>query len=293
MKHLLVTYDNSYRTVSSSGQKNDQLHRFQHINDILGVDYVILGEKERWRGFSSKINSYNQFLNGGTGNGSLSNDTYLFIVDSRDVIFNQPWNISMEKLTRQYLLSGKRIMVGTEPCCCKKMMNHGMYQEPGMTPDKCPRGCGHLFKEKMHNISLIAAREGNYSPTPFQYINSGTIFGQVWNMKDLFRDMAFSLESVYYDDQARLTQLFYRQSDRFWLDYRQDFFSNSDRLNSVYWVPTNPIGCFFAWNPASGSFMNTVTRSNPVLIHTSGKHWECYNLIYDKLYANISVPLPS
>ena len=293
---IAVTYDNA-----GNGNRSDQGHIIPHSNNHVlkfeaiarkfQIPHVILGQQDtKWKGWGHRMRTYfDYFHNNTNGNGTyLTNDTFVVMFDGRDCIFQKPWNVVVETLIRAYHQVNQRIIVGTEIWCCTSKMNNHLYRLPGMAEGV---GCGGYYVQFMRNQSRIAFEQriqgkvGNFSESPFKYLNAGMIFGRVGELRELLEDVKPFLGGPFWDDQAKLTQLFYKNASRFYLDYDQQYFSNSDGTNVMWWMPGH--GCFYHYNETLKSFVNNLTNSNPVLIHTSGRHWPCYNKIFNEFNKTI------
>ena len=285
---IALTYDNA-----GDGNRTDRMHILTNSNNHvpkwetmarkLQIPHVILGQADKgWKGWGHRTRNYFNYLYNTT---YLTNDTFIMMFDGRDCIFQKPWNVVVETLIRGYSQVNPRIIVGPEIWCCTSKMNHHLYKLPGMRDDI---GCGGYFVEHMRNQSRIAFQQriqgkvGNFSESPFKYLNAGMIFGKVGQLLELLEDAKPYLGGKIWDDQAKLTQLFYMNASRFHLDYEQQFFSNSDQANVLWWNPGR--GCYYHYNEKLESFVNDLTHTNPLVIHTSGTHWTCYNKIFNELF---------
>ena len=297
-KAYAVTFENADRSTLTLNTTPVHVTMLETMRKVHKMDLVVLGEKVRWRGFATRVDEYRRWMN--EGGNLTTNDTFVLLFDSRDVIFQMDWKTTVSALTKAYHAHGDRIVLSTESWCCVRWLNNHRYIEPGMDRSV---GCMKQYREFMTNQSKLAASAEGWPASPFSFINAGLMWGKVKNFKELFAEMEpiyfGSMEHAPFDDQAKMAQVFFRKPSMFWLDYYHHYFSNSDRSNSIWWVPGN--GCFFTWNETTRSFHNGVFTYNqttrafngttsvepsklgPLVIHTSGKHWSCFNQIYNKL----------
>jgi hypothetical protein len=284
---VAITYDNAGdgdRTNAIHIQRwsNNHVRKSAEVARRYEIPYVVLGQQDKkWIGWAHRMSTIFDYLHNATRAGTfLTNDSFVLLFDGRDCIFQQPWSVVVDTLTHAYYTTlQQRVLVGTEIWCCSKWLNHHLYRLPGMSEN---HGCGSYYIDFMRNQSRLAFARRNATELPFKHLNAGMVFGKVWQLLEVVGDMRPFLGGWVWDDQAKLTQLFYMNASRFHLDYEQKYFSNSDSSNTQWWLAGN--GCFFRYNATSRTYYNNVTGTNPLLIHTSGRHWPCYNTIWNGLF---------
>ena len=163
---LVLTYDN---------KPNDYTHNFLYTLKKHKWDYILIGEGEVWKGFTSKMEGYKRTLE------TLPSKKVVILSDARDVFcLRTPTNFMYyKKIIKQHIIVSMEIFGG-----------------------------GRVFPpDDLYNEQCVVLKKFfeayNVNPKPFlrKFVNSGLICG---NAQSLLEFLNFALENKYTDDQLAL-----------------------------------------------------------------------------------------
>ena len=243
-------------------------------------EYKIINDT-KWSGFGRKIIKINEFLH------TLPQDKIVVISDARDVFVSK----SSKRLTRMYnTLAKNKILISTELGCCEQAKS---FYEPNQlrfingtsksiisdnSMRKLKKIRSHATRESTKDTWLKSFKEminddsnGWYKP------NAGLYMGRV---KDIVK--MYSLMNIRdnEDDQTILSEIILQNKDMFVLDYYSNIFSNS-----FAWDKNSKEihgGCYYK-KTNKGSVVNLMFKTEPFFLHFPGKHFWCYDRIYNTL----------
>lgn len=246
--------DNNFIAITYENNEDTQTINLIKLFEKNGYNYRILGLGENWNGWYGRCKIYESYIKN-----NLDDDTYVLICDGRDVLINENFNEFFSKAKKIYEIHNK-IIFGAETCCCNGIQ-HFNKDNNQQTNDELKEKLLSYFKKRAYDILP------NYKHN-FFYLNFGLSFGKAKDYKKLFQDMNIKLND---DDQGLVASLLYNDTNKFYLDYNQEIFSNS-------------IGeCPFEYNEKLKKFKNTRIDSYSSILHFPGKNFDCYNKIKDKL----------
>lgn len=162
---LVVTYDNA---------PTENTKYFLQTLEKNKWKYKLIGEGEKWEGFTSKLKGYANYIK------TLDPNQLIIVSDARDVVCLR----GPKAFTKGYQSFNKDIVVSMELLCC------GNFNPP---PDsKCVQ-CVHLTEYwKHYNITDLPDRK---------FVNSGLVAGKATSVLDW---LEWSLTNKFTDDQLAL-----------------------------------------------------------------------------------------
>ncbi len=245
--------NNNFIAITYENTNDENTKKLIQLYNNFKYNYKVLGIGLNWDGWYGRAKIYEEYLN------TLDDDKYVLINDGRDVLINQDFNIFFDKAKKIYERENK-LVIGTELNCCAGL---DTLNQDDITDKSKP--IIEIFKEFMEKecYKKIPDYKHNYF-----YINFGLLFGKAKDFKQLFIDLNIKPGL---DDQALTQQLFYKNPNKFYLDYNQELFSNM-----VYF-------CDYEWDIKNKMILHTKTNTHPSLLHFPGKNISCYNKTYDKI----------
>lgn len=162
---LLISYDNA---------PTDTTNLFRKTLDSNKWDYKILGEGEKWEGFMTKINAYNNFLK------TIDDNRIVIISDARDVVCLR----GPKAFTKGFESFNRDMVVSMEIFC------GGYYDVPA--DFRCVQ-CKPLTEYwKYYSITSLPIRK---------YVNSGLMAGKASALKHC---LSWIIDNKFTDDQLGL-----------------------------------------------------------------------------------------
>lgn len=119
---------------------------------------------------------------------------------------------------------------------------------------------------------LLRDEEFPPSPTPFRFINTGSIMGYVRDLKQILRDMKPLIPNI--DDQGQVAEFFLKNKHRFFLDYHADLFLTLHNVSKDS----------LKVNKKARKVKCLLTGSTPLLVHGNGNGKDLYNELYQVLF---------
>jgi hypothetical protein len=116
--------------------------------------------------------------------------------------------------------------------------------------------------------------------------NAGLYMGKVKDLQKMYYLMNIQVSE---DDQTILSEIILQNKGMFVLDYNAEIFSNS-----FAWDPKSEEicgGCYYKKNKRN-EITNQMFRTTPYFLHFPGKHFKCYDTVYDLLPGIMPVRIP-
>lgn len=239
--------------------------------------YKVINEK-KWKGFGGKIKKLKSYLR------NLHPEQIVIITDARDVLSVNFKSEQLYSLVTKKDINNK-VIVSTEIGCCVPAKF-----KPGQLRTKDGKVLNRTFdkKESKDNFDndwknmfkKRADKAGIKHPVAHKqsiYLNAGVYCGKVKNILKVYNLMNIDDKE---DDQLIMSEIFYHYPDKFLFDYNREIFSNShvwDSFNNKKF--NDDTGCYYK---KDGKIIkDTYLNSKPFFIHTPGKHFKCYDYIYE------------
>lgn len=199
---LLISYENNL-----SENLNSQI--FKKTLEKNNWKFKFIGDKEKWKGFKSKINGYYNFLK------TLPNDKIVVLSDARDVFCLREPSLFIKKIQSKI---DKKIIISAE-CFLRGHMDWNEKQiETALSKDSeffwqgVPLDEYWDFYDKTNDL-------------PFRkYVNSGLIIGKVINLVKAFK---WIIDNNYNDDQLGFSEYTNKYPDLVYLDHDVKFLHTS------------------------------------------------------------------
>lgn len=246
------------------------------------VQPEILGQGTSFQGFSTKHHLAATKLR------SIHPDELVVLSDYADVVLNlglrgndtmEEFRLGFERLTKD--MDPNAVVISAEAQCCVGALS---YVKPGelfgpsgnRTGRACNSGaanCKGMRKGTLqwtHFQNALAVKRG--ATTDYTFLNAGLIAGRAGSLIKILD--ALQLESDE-DDQAVMTDFYYRHPDMFVLDYNQTLFGNAR------WPLKD--GCVFDFDEGRRQFVQRDTGTRPLFLHTSGKYYSCLRSMAQQL----------
>ncbi len=253
-----TTFDekNNFIAITYENTNDDNTKKLIELYNKFKYNYKVLGIGLKWEGWYGRAKTYQEYIN------TLNDDKYVLINDGRDVLVNEEFNSFFDKAKKMYERENK-LVIGTEFNCCAGIdtIDKDNFEDKS-------KPVIEIIKEFMKNECYKKIPDYKYD---YFYINFGLLFGKAKDFKQLFVDLNIRPGI---DDQASTQYLFYKNPERFYLDYNQELFSNM-----VYF-------CDYEWDNKMNMITHTKTKTYPSLLHFPGKNTSCYNKIYEKIINN-------
>ncbi|MBP6104395.1 MAG: hypothetical protein KBD23_03900 [Gammaproteobacteria bacterium] len=183
----------------------------------------ILGKNKKWRSHRDKLEAVKRYL---SKKNLRNSDKIIMFVDGYDTFF-APGN---QDIIKKFHSFHKPIVISAEIGCWP-----------------------------FHTPACIDKKLYPKSPTPFQYVNSGTYIGYASAIYKMLKEVLHD-HPQQRDDQYMLHDYFINHPDRVALDYHQEIFSllYETNLNNYH------------YDNQTGFISNLITHSTPVVFHGNG-----------------------
>jgi hypothetical protein len=246
-----VVYDNNI--------KNKHVQNLIHQAKLLNFGITVVGQGDKWTGWYGRTMKYKEYIN------TLDPETFVLLTDARDVVLNNDYNSFIIKAKEYYYYNSERIIFNVDSDCNINKKTPNAKSNKAKTSNYI-QGEYKPFMEKRARELGINHR--------YVYLNFGMQFGKAKDFLKLFELMNIQPGD---DDQVLALKLFFENPDLFFLDYNQELLGTA----LPAFIRSN---CVFKY---SGKFFtNTVTNTQPSLIHTDAKNWHCYRYLLSKLLPN-------
>ena len=265
------------------------LRFFQEKGKTANLQTTVYGANLEYHGFGDKYQTLKPLLE------VMDANRLVVLADARDVVLNVPNNEAFAALAvDQFMEAYQKITKGApgavvlsaEAQCCVSAMTHAHprdYFDPvtkERTKRACSSGIGDCMWEPNQNIEdwQVFMEDLAYNTTGEEhtdvYLNAGLMVGYP---KDLINLLSVLDIAPYEDDQAVLSGLMYQFPDMIKLDYKQEMFGNNQ------WPRGLEDGCMFERQGEHLSLVHTETGTEPLILHTPGKFYDCLDLIIEDL----------
>ncbi|MGK3755120.1 MAG: hypothetical protein ACI8RD_007429 [Bacillariaceae sp.] len=279
-----------YETDASLQQDpKSPLHFFREKGDIAQVQTTVYGGNLDYHGFGDKYQTLRPLLE------IMDSDKLVILADARDVVLNVPNNEAfaslaidnfMETYKRLTKDSPGAVVMSAEAQCCVSAMAHAHpseYFDP-ITKERTKRACSSGLGECMwypsQNIEdwQVFMEDLAFNTTGDDnsdvYLNAGLMAGYPKDLINLLNVLDIDPTE---DDQAVLSGLMYQFPDMIKLDYKQEMFGNNQ------WPRGLVDGCMFESQGDHLSLIHTETGTEPLILHTPGKFYDCLDVLIEDL----------
>lgn len=279
-----------YETDASLPQDpTSPLHFFREKGDIAQLQTTVYGGNLDYHGFGDKYQTLRPLLE------IMDSDKLVILADARDVVLNVPNNEAFaslaidnfmetyKKLTKD---SPGAVVMSAEAQCCVSAMAHAHpseYFDP-ITKERTKRACSSGLGECMwypsQNIEdwQVFMEDLAFNTTGDEnsdvYLNAGLMAGYPADLINLLNVLDIDPTE---DDQAVLSGLMYQFPDMIKLDYKQEMFGNNQ------WPRGLVDGCMFESQGDHLSLIHTETGTEPLILHTPGKFYDCLDVLIEDL----------
>eukprot|EP00535_Pseudo-nitzschia_heimii_P004211 CAMPEP_0197185976 /NCGR_PEP_ID=MMETSP1423-20130617/12956_1 /TAXON_ID=476441 /ORGANISM="Pseudo-nitzschia heimii, Strain UNC1101" /LENGTH=685 /DNA_ID=CAMNT_0042637161 /DNA_START=92 /DNA_END=2149 /DNA_ORIENTATION=- len=265
------------------------LHFFEEKAKFANLQTAVFGGKLAYHGFGDKYQTLKPLLE------VADKEKLIILADARDVILNVPNNDTVASLAvdnfvetykRLTANSPNAVVLSAEAQCCVSAMAHAHpsdYFEP-ITKKRKNRACSSGKSdclwypskniEDWHDFMEDVALKTTGEVLSDVYLNAGLMVGYP---KDLINLLDVLDIHAYEDDQAVLSGLMYQFPDMIKLDYKQEIFGNNQ------WPRGLVDGCVFEPQGDNLSLIHTETRTQPLIVHTPGKFYDCLDVLIEDL----------
>jgi len=252
------------------------LVKYEETLKKLCYRYKILTDK-KWKGFGGKIHNIHKYLL------TLPQNQIVVISDARDVL---AVNYKSKELYEYvYDKLDHNIIVSSEIGCCVntfdykpgELIKEGHYQNKQNKSFVSAEEWKSMFKQRAIQEQVSVSGYKNSI-----HLNAGLYIGKVKNITKVYRLMNIRETD---DDQFFMSEIFNTYPNLIKLDYYRFIFSNShvwDTNNKEKNIIADN-GCFYI--KQDRKIIDTITNTVPFFIHTPGKHFNCYDNVYDMLKA--------
>jgi hypothetical protein len=162
---LIVTYDNNPTETTKFFLKTLEKNKW---------NYKLIGEGETWKGWTTRMDAYNTFLQ------TLPDDKVVILTDARDVVCLR----GPKAFMKGFQSFKKEIVISMELLCC------GKFDPP--EDFRCVQCMPLTEYWKHHSITVLPKRK---------FVNNGLIAGKVSALKVYFK---WIIEQKFTDDQLAL-----------------------------------------------------------------------------------------
>ncbi len=264
-----------------------------------GINAIVVGSNSVFKGFGSKYAYIRESL---VTLSHDSPDSLVVVLDARDTLLNVAVNknidtdIDFRKRIVQYievykdltLLKPGAVVLSAETQCCVSAMSWAhpaAYFNPETGKRNqfaCDSGADNCEYEDTENIDLWIKyfEEKELESTGIQsdnsFLNAGMMAGKASKLVELIDRVNIQ---EYEDDQAVLSGFYYQFPEFIALDYKQQLFGNNE------WTNGFDEGCVYDYaNETETSYLaHKKTAAVPLILHTSGKFYECLDYLAEKL----------
>ena len=265
------------------------LNFFKQRAQAAHLQATVFGGNLAYHGFGDKYQTLKPLLE------VADKDKLVILADARDVVLNVPDNeafasLAVDNFVETYkkltLDAPNAVVMSAEAQCCVSAMAHAHpseYFDP-ITKERKSRACASgqpgclWFKSEniedwqifMEDLALKTTGE-DLSDV---YLNAGLMVGYPDDLINLLNVLDIDPSE---DDQAVLTGLMYHFPDMIKLDYRQEMFGNNQ------WPRGLVDGCVFEPQGEHLPLIHTETRTEPLILHTPGKFYDCLDVLIEDL----------
>ena len=246
-----VVYDNNI--------KNKHVQNLLHQAKILNFGITVLANGDKWTGWYGRTMKYKEYIT------TLHPEKFVLITDARDVVLNNYYNSFITKAKEYYYYHSERIIFNVDPVCTINNKSPNAKSTKVKTSNYIRREYKPFMEKRARELGI----KHNY-----RYLNFGMQFGKAKDFLNLFELMNIQPGD---DDQVLAIKLFFENPELVTLDYNQEILGTaaSDLTKST---------CVFKYT--GKFFTNTITNTQPSLIHTAGSNWHCYKYLHSKLLPN-------
>ena len=260
------------KVFSFCNRDNGSVRNFKRSLTKFGWDYEIVGEKEKFEGWSWRTKLYIKTLQ------NLMNDPnkpdIVFLVDANDLLFIQSPSAFLKKW--EILSQSHKVYVSGENACCPGEFENPFKRNPFLK--------SYLDKDHVKNIKGI-----NIFP------NAGCIFGELKSTIDL---LIKNQDAE--DDQIGLTKIFHDDPNAFGIDSEQTVAASLGSGQNLPLLIRKVLQSRYFNEPDSDTFYNYSfvkndnevflqwdrNKDQPILIHFPGKNFKDYNKIGKNFQGN-------
>ncbi len=265
------------------------LHFFQRRAETAHLQATVFGGNLAYHGFGDKYQTLKPLLE------VADKNKLIILADARDVVLNVPDNeafasLAVDSFVETYkkltLDAPNAVVMSAEAQCCVSAMAHAHpseYFDP-ITMERNSRACasgqpGCLWYKSeniedwqvfMEDLALKTTGE-DLSDV---YLNAGLMVGYPDDLINLLNVLNIDPSE---DDQAVLSGLMYHFPEMIKLDYKQEMFGNNQ------WPRGLVDGCVFEPQGEHLSLVHTETRTEPLILHTPGKFYDCLDVLIENL----------
>ena len=262
---------------------------FQQRAKTANLQTSVFGGKLAYHGFGDKYQTLKPLLE------VADKDKLVILADARDVILNVPDNEAFASLAiNRFVETYKKltadapnaVVISAEAQCCVSAMAHAHpseYFDP-ITKKRTGRACssgkaGCLWSQNQNIEDWQVFMEDLAFETTGEdlsdvYLNAGLMVGYPSDLINLLNVLNIDPSE---DDQAVLSGLMYHFPDMIKLDYKQEMFGNNQ------WPRGLVDGCVFEPQGEHLSLVHTETGTEPLILHTPGKFYDCLDVLIEDL----------
>jgi len=265
------------------------LHFFREKGDTAHLQTTVYGGKLDYHGFGDKYQTLKPLLE------IMDSDKLVILADARDVVLNVPNNEAFASLAVDNFIETYRkltkdtpgaVVMSAEAQCCVSAMSHAHpseYFDPSTkkrTKRACSSGLGECMWYPSQNIEdwQVFMEDLAFNTTGEEnsdvYLNAGLMVGYPADLINLLNVLDIGPAE---DDQAVLSGLMYQFPDMIKLDYKQEMFGNNQ------WPKGLVDGCMFESQGDHLSLIHTETGTEPLVLHTPGKFYDCLDVLIEDL----------
>jgi len=265
------------------------LHFFREKGDTAHLQTTVYGGKLDYHGFGDKYQTLKPLLE------IMDSDKLVILADARDVVLNVPDNEAFASLAVDNFIETYRkltkdtpgaVVMSAEAQCCVSAMSHAHpseYFDPitkKRTKRACSSGLGECMWYPSQNIEdwQVFMEDLAFNTTGEEnsdvYLNAGLMVGYPADLINLLNVLDIGPAE---DDQAVLSGLMYQFPDMIKLDYKQEMFGNNQ------WPKGLVDGCMFESQGDHLSLIHTETGTEPLVLHTPGKFYDCLDVLIEDL----------
>ncbi len=264
-----------------------------------GVNAIVVGSNSIFNGFGSKYAYIRESL---VTLSHDSPDSLVVVLDARDTLLNVAVNTNVDadtdfrKRIAHYIevytdltsLKPGAVVLSAETQCCVSAMSWAhpaSYFNPE-TGERdqfaCDSGADNCEYEDTENIDLWIKylEDKELETTGIQsdnsFLNAGMMAGKASKLVELIDRVNIQ---EYEDDQAVLSGFYCQFPEFIVLDYKQQLFGNNE------WTNGFEEGCVYDYTNANETsyLEHKRTAAVPLILHTSGKFYECLDYLREKL----------
>jgi hypothetical protein len=226
---------------------------------------------------------------------TMEKDKLVILADARDVILNVPANEAVATLKIDNFIetfanlrknSPNAVVMSAEAQCCVAAMAHNAPYDYFNQNTKeramraCPSGADNCpwfpseHIEDWQNWMKERAFKTTGKDASDVYLNAGLMAGYPDDLLNLLNVADLNPSE---DDQAVFSGLMHEFPDMIVLDYEAELFGNNQ------WTRGLKDGCVFKSQGENLSLFHTETENEPVFLHTSGRFYDCLDMLIEEL----------